>query len=605
MKLKLIASLLVVATLALPLFSCSPDLYFDLGLDDYQGSDLDIDPDITLDGSLGITLPDMDTADAKETTGKATEKIPDNVYLLFQNGSYKINAIMPDRPTDIENTVYAKLRSAIKSKTGTTLQTNTDYLQAGEVHASSTPEILIGLTNYTESKNAYEEMSYGSYGIKLVGKKLVFYFSTLEEGLELVDTFKSAIKSNSDKAFWISNSFSVAKSLVFEAESVPKYPTSTTSYNCYDDTTMLLAKGSNLTDFNTYCNTLVSNGFVEYSKRDNVNGNYFRTYTKGAMALTVYFNKSDSSVRIISGPLSDIPPKDTTAAKDNGTTPSITLLNQGTKKDGVTQQGSGLGMIFHLPNGKFIIYDGGYYANDGLYNKLKELSKNDDIIIAAWIISHPHPDHEDSFDYFLKNHAKDIRIETVMYNFTKLSDDYGTSDTIKPYVDQYLDGKTVIVKPHTGQIYNFGSSTVEILHTVEDFMPKSITDINWASMVVRVTVNGTSTLLLGDAYGDVAPFLTNTYGSYLKSDMVQLGHHGTYPGTEALYTNIGASVLFWPSSADNAKTRYYESGKYAPLRKAISVAKDIYLASEGTVTITIPYTIKNNKSAFMSRVGIG
>ena len=595
--LKLIAFLLIAATFATSLAACSAAL-------DKSG-----ESDETLLGS--DTANDVykeneknENSNNNNNSNKDTASVPNNSYILFQNGEYAVKAIMPDKPTDVENTVYARLRSKIKSKTSTTLQTNTDYLKSGETHSSSEPEILVGLTNYSESKKVYEDITNGTYGIKISGKKIIFYFSTLEEGLALVDAFCSAIKSNSDKTYWISKSFSFSKALPFKLESIPKYPTETTSYNCYDDTTMLITKSTTSVDtFNDYCITLKSNGFTEYSKRDNVNGNYFRTYTKGTMALTVYFNKSTKKVRIISGPLTDIPAKDTTSAKETNKSPSVTLLNQGTKKDGVTQQGSGLGMLFHLPNGKFIIYDGGYTANDGLYKKLKELAGSNDIIIAAWIISHPHPDHEDAFDAFLKNHAKDIRIETVMYNFTNLTDAYGTSDTIKPYVEQYLDGKTIIVKPHTGQIYNFGSSTVEILHTVEDFMPTKVTDINYATMVVRVTVSGKSTMLLGDAYDDVAPFLTNTYGSYLKSDMVQLAHHGTYPGTEALYSNINAQVLFWPSSADNVKNRYNSSG-HESLRKAISIAKDVYLASEGTVTLTIPHTLENNKDAFLKRMGL-
>ena len=599
MKLKFIASILVVATFCLSLFSCSPN--FNLGFE-LDSDESFFDPNVDTDN--GLILPTDKATDNVNATSKATEKIPSGAFLLFQSGSYKVKAIMPDRPTDIENTVYAKLRSKMKSKIGTTLQTNTDYLVTGQSHSSTAPEILVGLTNYEESKEVYGDITYGTYGIKIIGKKIVFYFSTLDEGLELVDSFISSIKSNADNAYWVSNTLSVSNSLEFKTESIPKYPTSTTSYNCYDDTTMLLAKSSNLTDFNTYCSNLTSNGFTEYSKRDNVNGNYFRTYTKGTMALTVYFNKSDSSVRIISGPLTDIPPKNTTAAKEvEDVTPSVSLIYQGVKNDGTTKQASGLGMVFLLPNGKFIIYDGGYYANNELYNTLVKLAGDNDIIIAAWIISHPHPDHEQAFDVFLKNHAKDVRIETVMYNFTSASDAYGTSETIKPYIEQYLDGKTVVVKPHTGQIYNFGNSTVEILHTVEDFMPKAVTDLNWSTMVVRVTVEGKSTLLLGDAYDDVAPFLTKTYGSYLKSDMVQLAHHGTYPGTEALYSNINAQILFWPSDEANAKKRYGSSG-HESLTKAISVAKDIYLASEGTVTLTIPCTIKNNKDAFLKRVGL-
>ena len=108
---------------------------------------------------------------------------------------------------------------------------------------------------------------------------------------------------------------------------------------------------------------------------------------------------------------------------------------------------------------------------------------------------------------------------------------------------------------------------------------------------------------LGDALKETANILTDTYGSYLKSDMVQLAHHGSWPGTETLYSNINASVVFWPSSADNAKNRY-KASDHASLRKAISLAKDVYLASEGSATLTLPYTIVNNKSAFLKRLGV-
>ncbi len=591
---KIISFILVIATFGLSFFSCESTLELNDGSDESFASSSNKqsnDTNTPTDSQKG------------ENTASGTEKIPDNAYLLFQNGEYTVNVIMPDKPTDIENTVYAKLRSKLKSKTGTTLQTKTDYLKSGEKHSSTTPEILVGLTNYTESQDVYEDITSGTYGIKFSGNKIIFYFSTVTEGLELVDSFISAIKSNNDKAFWINKSFSVSKNLKFKLEDIPAYPTSTTKYNCYDDTTMLLAKSTNLNNFNTYCKKLIENGFKEYSKRDDINGNYFRTYTKGTMALTVYFSKRNNTVRIISGPLTDIPQKDTTSAKEPNKTPSVTLLNQGTRSDG-TQQGSGLGMLFHLPNGKFIIYDGGYVANDGLFKKLQELASGDDITIAAWIVSHPHADHQDAFDAFLKNHAKDIEIENVMYNYTALSDQYGDSATIRNSIKTYLDGKTTVIKPHTGQIYKFGSSSVEILYTIEDMIPDQPGDIiNNSSMIVRVTVLEKSVILLGDALKETAKILTDTYGSYLKADMVQLAHHGSWPGTETLYSNINASVVFWPSNADNAKNRY-KASDHASLRKAISLAKDVYLASEGTVTLTLPYTIVNNKDAFLKRLGL-
>ena len=55
--------------------------------------------------------------------------------------------------------------------------------------------------------------------------------------------------------------------------------------------------------------------------------------------------------------------------------------------------------------------------------------------------------------------------------------------------------------------------------------------------------------------GDV---LKNTYGSYLKSEAVQLAHHGTYPGYSTLYNAIQAKLLIWPSNLSNAQVRINE-----------------------------------------------
>lgn len=585
LKLKIISIILAAVTLCSTLASCS-ELEAGNENDSQNTSDLS-----------GENTDDKSSTDKSgDNSNKETEKLPNNIYLLFQNEEYAAKIVYPDNPTDTEKAVYSKLRSSIKSLTGKTVESTTDYLKNGETHPKNEAAILVGLTNYTESQSVYSSSDYGTYGVKFSGKKMVIYFSTKEEGLELVEAICDAVKSNSDKAFWISKSFSVSKKTEFKLETVPKYPTATKSYNCYDDTTMLIASNTNLTNFEAYCHTLKANKYAEYARRDNVNGNYFRTFTKGTMALTVYFTKSTSTVRIISGPISDIPTKDIDRTPETNKNPTITMLTQGENK------GSGLGMIYHLPNGKFFIYDGGYVLNDSLYTKLKELAKGQDIVIAAWVISHPHPDHQDAFDDFIKKHYNEVRIENVMYNFSNVSDKYGTSETIKPTIKE-LNRTTNVIKPHSGQIYNFGSSSIEILYTVEDFIPKSISDVNYSSMIVRFTVKGQSMITLGDAYDGVATDLTSMYGSYLKSDMVQLAHHGTYPGTTTLYSNINAPILFWPSCASNVKSRYNSSG-HESLRKAITLADTVYLAGDGTITLALPCAKVSNRAAFLKRMGV-
>ena len=173
--LRVIALLLAVVTVGAAFAACSK--ITDSETTDTAGATDSTDKNGTADATDSKNDSEKNT---DKSTDKSTEKLPDNIYLLFQNGEYKIKAIMPDRPTDIENTVYAKLRAKIKSKTGKTLQTNTDYLKSGETHSKNEPEILVGLTNYSESINLYEDITEGTYGIKISGKKIIFYFSTLE-----------------------------------------------------------------------------------------------------------------------------------------------------------------------------------------------------------------------------------------------------------------------------------------------------------------------------------------------------------------------------------------------------------------------------------------
>ena len=177
-KFKLIAILLVIAIFCASLAACSSNFYDELESNEsYSDIYSDTNSNMENNNQNNTNSQNGTNNNSYNSDNQSTEKIPSDAFILFQNGKYEINAIMPDRPTDIENTVYAKLRSKMKSKTGTTLQTTTDYLKTGEKHSTSTPEILVGLTNYTESKSIYEDMNSGTYGIKFSGKKIVFYFS--------------------------------------------------------------------------------------------------------------------------------------------------------------------------------------------------------------------------------------------------------------------------------------------------------------------------------------------------------------------------------------------------------------------------------------------
>ena len=106
-------------------------------------------------------------------------------------------------------------------------------------------------------------------------------------------------------------------------------------------------------------------------------------------------------------------------------------------------------------------------------------------------------------------------------------------------------------------------------------------------------------LALADTTHVSGDILKNMYGSYLESDMVQLAHHGTYPGYASLYHAIKAPVLIWPSNMQNVTEQISNSAVVA----AISYATDIYVSNAGTITLELPYVPINNKQEFLDSLG--
>ena len=104
-----------------------------------------------------------------------------------------------------------------------------------------------------------------------------------------------------------------------------------------------------------------------------------------------------------------------------------------------------------------------------------------------------------------------------------------------------------------------------------------------------------SVLVLGDASYITCSYLVKAFGDYLKSDMVQLAHHGYAGGTIALYEKVDADVLLWPGGVGG-----FDGGLEPQDLKnretnavAISLAKEVYVAGESVFTFVMPYTPKD------------
>ena len=345
--------------------------------------------------------------------------------------------------------------------------------------------------------------------------------------------------------------------------------------------------------YEKYCSTLLGEGFALYHHTQNKNSdsnltNYFRTYTNSTNMVHVYYMGDMQVVRVIVSRLDNVnlPNVD----KENYTKITEPRLTQ--MRFAYDTGNFGLCTILTLEDGSFIIYDGGGEGKNGvaanddlrLYNLLKQLNTREDgqIVIAAWILTHQHWDHYYNFYRFCEKYGKSVTVEQYICNLSSSSykynsynpDGYGIKSLIKVR-DQFMKTPFDIVEVHTGQKVWVRNVQVEILFTQEDMYPSPIYYFNNTTLVTRlhvyrtvaavgseVTANTSTSsvntiLMLGDQNHEASHYMLDMYGrnvkagATLKSDIVQVAHHGVNGVISEVYNVADPTLLLWPTSQKN------------------------------------------------------
>lgn len=218
--------------------------------------------------------------------------------------------------------------------------------------------------------------------------------------------------------------------------------------------------------------------------------------------------------------------------------------------------------VIKTKNNKFIVIDGGGVAtsdnNSGyLYGYLQELTGQQVPEIEAWFLSHLHDDHVTEFTLIGKDLEKDIKINNVYINvpseaFMKKSEGGRFAyirDDVKQSYDRFfgtgafdaINGKNVFTK----DVFDIDGIKVEILCTVSDKEGES--NINDTSLIFRLTIEGQTVLFLGDAAVSEGSRLLSLSAKTLKSDIVQMAHHGQGGVAQRVYAKIEPKMCLWPS----------------------------------------------------------
>ena len=355
-------------------------------------------------------------------------------------------------------------------------------------------------------------------------------------------------------------------------------------------------------DVKEYISTLISYGYCQ-SESFLKGKNIFVTLTKNNEFLHLSYTAHDSILRILRDPLLQTVyiPKGEPFDKITSTSLSVIPLDYSHRE---ITDGNGMSFAITLEDGSYIIIDGGYgdYAENTfkkspedaeiLYDFLKSNNKRKDqkINITAWIFTHPHADHYGAFIKFSKAHSKDVAIKHFIFNHgdpSTYAKDYQPDNFLSETIfaitsERYANAD--FIKPHVGQTLSFCNTELKFFFTQELCAPHIAPAVNDSSLVFQMRTPDKSALFMADCDKTISNLLVKIYGDSLKSDIMQINHHGYSGVTEELFDCVSPEVTIWPTSKEAFKKRITGT-PYQYIGNAVSANKYIFdkLGNDGCI----------------------
>ena len=233
--------------------------------------------------------------------------------------------------------------------------------------------------------------------------------------------------------------------------------------------------------------------------------------------------------------------------------------------------------VIKTPNDKIIVIDGGhdyYMEHPYLPSAIRAILDKKDgeyFQIEAWFLSHGHTDHYGEFLMMMKEYSQssNYKVNNFYFDFPDFvnsnfdPDDYTVEklDLMKELFDKYAKVNDLGVENYynalNGAVVNANSVanglTMEIdgvkLEILQTWCEED-DQVNGNSMVIRVrpeNPNGKTCLFLNDVSIVSGARLLKTYGEQLKSDVVQMSHHGQAGADKDVYDMIDAKIRLWPT----------------------------------------------------------
>ena len=266
----------------------------------------------------------------------------------------------------------------------------------------------------------------------------------------------------------------------------------------------------------------------------------------------------------------------TTEAPEEPTEPAAVALYQLAPEVNSLMQS----YVIKTTNGKLIVIDGGIdgegkdrdpYMPSAL-RAILGLEDGEYFEVEAWFLSHAHKDHMYELSKMLRDYSTDsnYKINHIYFDFPEFgSAEYSAQNgdmeisQIKENINKYgaaigaeiKDGSTyyddingAVINAEAvskGLSFEIDGVKIEVLQTWDP--ADGTSNLNDTSLVLRAWIGEQSVLFLNDLGSIGGRRLLKTYGEKLKSDIVQMAHHGQAGVNKDVYYAIDADVHLWPT----------------------------------------------------------
>ncbi len=217
---------------------------------------------------------------------------------------------------------------------------------------------------------------------------------------------------------------------------------------------------------------------------------------------------------------------------------------------GSTTGAQNLSIVIRSPHGKLIVIDGGWEADA---NKLASLILQQGGKVDAWLITHPHEDHVGALCAILNDTARKIKIDKTYCSLATPDWYRQVSPNGAGIADQLLSAftklpvSTVTNNIGRGTEINIDDVNIRVLNNRGVY---NYNGVNNSSMVYKIRVSGQSILIFGDlAYDGGKDLIKTCTAAELKSDIVQMAHHGQQGVDQDAYALIAPTTCLWPTPA--------------------------------------------------------